>query len=175
MELERLFDRAVEVAAAPAAGAIKQRLAQTATELNLAGHMEAHLGIATSAIAALISVLYATEADGRPANYDSATYRILLRPLPWGESGAARWQLRRWEGQCLRRLLIDRVGQRRRLPGLFDYNEFSRQWHVNAIDYPNAESALDWLRRDGPRIEEWRTIVSDYRAQAHARMRRLRG
>jgi hypothetical protein len=60
------------------------------------------------------------------------------------------------------------------LPGLFDYNEFSRQWHVNAIDYPNAESALDWLKRDGPRIEEWRTIVSEYRAQAHARMRRLR-
>jgi hypothetical protein len=85
MELTNLFDRAVEVAAAPAASAIKQRLAQTATEFNLAGHMEAHLGIATSAIAALISVLYATEADGRPANYDSATYRILLRPLPWGE------------------------------------------------------------------------------------------
>lgn len=174
MELEKMFDRAIEVTAAPAVGAIRQRLAATAAELSLAGHMQAHLGIATSAIAALVSELYATEEDGRPANYDSATYRILMKPLPWGESGAIRWGLRRWEGQCLRRLLIDRVGQRRRLPALFDYNEFSRQWHVNVIDYPNASAALDWLKRDGPRMDEWRSIVADYREQAHARMRRYR-
>lgn len=175
MTIEKLFDRAIEVAASPAGTAIRQRLGETANDLSLAGDMQAHLDIATASMVALISVLYATDSDGRPANIDTATYRILLRPLPWGESGWRKWGLRRWEGACLRRLLLDRVGDRRRLPALFDYNEYSRQWHVNANIYPDPEAALQWLRKDGPSLQEWRSIVTTYRTQAHARMCRLRG
>lgn len=175
MTIEKLFDRAVEVMAAPAANVLRQRLGETAESLSLAGDMQARLDIATASIVALISVLYATDGDGRPANIDTATYRILLRPLPWGESGWKRWGLRRWEGACLRRLLLDRVGDRRRLPALFDYNEYSRQWHVNANIYPDSEAALRWLKSDGPSLQEWRSIVLDYRTQAHARMQRFRG
>jgi len=66
------------------------------------------------------------------------------------------------------------AGQRRRLAHLFDYSEYSRQWHVNAACYPDAESALQWLKSDGPSLNEWAVIVQDYRAQAYARMRRIR-
>jgi hypothetical protein len=175
MEMQKLFDRTIEVAATPAGNVVRQRLGETAESLSLAGDMQMHLDIATASMVALISVLYTTDSDGRPANIDTATYRILLRPLPWGETGWRKWGLRRWEGACLRRLLLDRVGVRRRLPALFDYNEYSRQWHVNANIYPDPEAALRWLKKDGPSLAEWRSIVMTYRAQAHARMQRLRG
>ncbi len=174
MQIEKLFDRAVEVASAPAVGAIKQRLATTASELSLAGNLQASLDVCTSAIFALISVLYDVDSDGSPANYDMATHRLLIRPLPWGESGSAKWGLRRWEGQCLRRLLLDRVNTRRRLPSLFDYSPESRQWFVAADVYTNVESATSWLKKDGPSLAEWRSIVTDYRVQAADRMVRKR-
>ena len=173
-ELTQLLERAQIVTTIATPASIKQRIAPTADELNLAGHSQAQLDIAITAIAHLIAKLYVTEADAGLANVDSMTGRILMRPLPWGESGAARWGLRRWEGQCLRRLMLDRVGQRRRLPCLFDYNTESRQWHLNTHDYPTGVDALEWLKRDGPRLVEWRTIINDYRSAAHARMIRLR-
>ena len=174
MELTQLLERAQAVTVIKAPAAIKQRIADTAAELDLSGHSQARLDIAVTAIAHLIAKLYVTEADGSMANVDSMTGRILMRPLPWGESGAIRWGLRRWEGQCLRRLMLDRVGQRRRLACLFDYNTESRQWHLNTHDYPTGEDALRWLKSDGPRLSEWRTIVNDYRSAAHARMIRRR-
>lgn len=173
-ELTQLLERAQAVTTIKAPSAIKQRIADTAAELSLSGHSQAQLDIAITAIAHLVAHLYATESDGSMANVDSMTGRILMRPLPWGESGAVRWGLRRWEGQCLRRLMLDRVGQRRRLPCLFDYNTESRQWHLNTHDYPTGEDALRWLKSDGPRLSEWRTIVNDYRSDAHARMIRRR-
>lgn len=169
-DLQKLFDRALEVAASPALGAIRQRLATTAGELSLAGQMQAHLDVCVSAMVALIGVMYDTDADGRPANYDRVTGRILLRPLPWGESGGIKWGLRRWESVCLRRLLLDRTTQKRRWPALFDYNEFSRQWHIATDSYPDSEAALRWLQSDGPTLDEWRTIVLDYRTRSSERM-----
>lgn len=174
MTINKLFHRSMTLVAPELTG-YRQRMAQTAGELNRAGELQAQLDVAVTAIFNLVSVLYATDADQRPVNIDVQTQRILLLPLPWGESGAAKWGLRRWEGQCLRRLLLDRGKQRRRLPSLFDYNEYSRQWHVNAACYPDAEAALQWLKNDGPALNEWAAIVQDYRAQAYARMRRIRG
>ena len=173
-DFTQLLERAQAVTTITAPVGIKQRIADTANEISLAGHSQAQLDIAITAIAHLIAKLYVTETDGSMANVDSMTGRILMRPLPWGESGAVRWGLRRWEGQCLRRLMLDRVGQRRRLPCLFDYNTESRQWHLNTHDYPTGEDALRWLKSDGPRLSEWRTIVNDYRSDAHARMIRRR-
>lgn len=173
MTINKLFQRSVEMIV-PELPSYRQRMTATAAELNRAGEMQAHLDVAVTAIFNLVSVLYATDADGRPANFDTVTQRILIRPLPWGESGAAKWGLRRWEGQCLRRLLLDRVGQRRQWAALFDYNEYSRQWHVNAACYPDAEAALRWLKSDGPTLVEWRSVVQDYRLQAHERMQRFR-
>jgi len=173
MTLQFLFDRALETTQT-LSPTLKQRIEQAASELSLAGHMQAHLDIAVSAMARLIVELYVLDTDQRPANVDARTGRILLRPLPWGESGAIRWGLRRWEGQCLRRLVLDRVGARRRLPALFDYNTESRQWHINLQDYQTADAALTWLKKDGPRLAEWRSIVDDYRISARDRMRRLR-
>lgn len=173
-EFNQLLERAQGIVTLQPPAAITNRIADAANGLSLTGHSQAHLDIAITAIAHLIAAIYTHDADGRLANADHRTGRILMRPLPWGESGAARWGLRRWEGQCLRRLMLDRVGSRRRLPCLFDYNAESRQWHINLHDYPTGESALDWLKRDGPRLSEWRTIVNDYRSAAHQRMLRRR-
>lgn len=173
-DFTKLLERAQSVTTVTAPASIKQRIADTADEISLAGHSQAQLDIAITAIAHLIAKLYTTEVDGILANVDSMTGRILMRPLPWGESGAVRWGLRRWEGQCLRRLMLDRVGQRRRLPCLFDYNNEARQWHLNTRDYPTGADAMKWLKSDGPRLSEWRTIVNDYRADAHERMSRRR-
>lgn len=173
MTMNKLFQRSVEMVA-PELSNYRQRMAHTAAELNRAGDLQAQLDVAITSIVNLISVLYATDADGRPANFDVMTQRILIRPLPWGESGARRWGLRRWEGQCLRRILLDRVGQRRHWAALFDYNEYARQWHVNAICYPDAEAALQWLKSDGPTLPEWAAVVQTYRDRAYERMRRYR-
>jgi len=174
MTIETLFNRALSLAQRSMVDAHKQRLAAAAAELSLAGHMQAHLDVATGAIVALINVLYQCDSDGRPANYDPHTGRILLRGLPWGDSGWRKWGLRKWEACCLRRLLLGRLKTRRPLPPLFDYNEFTRCWHINYQHYPDAEAALAWLQEDGPDLTEWRAIVDHYRAEATTRMQHKR-
>lgn len=175
-ELGTLFDRAVQAAQAPAANAIKQRMAQTAQELSNKGVLQARLDVCVAAMVNLIGILYDTEADGRPANYDPETERILVRPLPWGETGWKRWNLRKWEAVAFRRLLMDRVGDRKRAyPILFYYNDEGRNWHINAGDYPTVREALTWVEKDGPTLKEWSSIVEQQRAEANARMLRLRG
>lgn len=173
MNIQTYFDRAADVLGRAVVEVHRQRLETAATELSLAGDAQAHLDVAISSMMGLIGTLYQPDTDGRPANYDMRTGRILI-PVPWGESGWRNWGLRRWEGACLRRLLIDRVGQRRRLPALFDYNKEARQWHVAAHLYPDANAALAWLRKDGPSLAEWRTIVDAHRTQNRERMQRRR-
>lgn len=172
-ELTNLFNRANTIASAPD-HTIRQRLADNAAVLNLAGHMQAHLDACKAAIVALINVIYDIDADGIPANYDPLTGRIYL-PVPWGESGWRKWgSIRRWEALALRRLLIERAQSKRRLAPLFDYNADSRIWHLNYTDYPTPEAALGWLRSDGPTLTEWRTLITDSREQAAERMRKHR-
>lgn len=172
MGINKLLERPVQIAV-PELKSYRQRMAAAADELNRAGQFQRHLDHVTDSVVGLVSILYATDADHRPANIDVQTYRILI-PLPWGEAGWRKWGLRRWEAGCLRRLLMERSRGGRRLPPLFDYSEFSRQWHINVSIYPDAEAALQWLKRDGPNLAEWRTVVSDCRAQASERMRRFR-
>jgi hypothetical protein len=175
MEINKLFERTLDVIAAPAASAMKQRILANAHTLSLAGDMQAHLDLCVSCLAEFVVVLYVTDANGKLERIDSGTNRILFRSVPWGESGWKQWgALRRWEASCLRRLLLDRVGERRRLPAMFDYNQFGKTWHVNVDSYPNAEAALRWIQKDGPAFHEWQPIVTKYREQARARMSQKR-
>lgn len=158
---------------APAATtAPRQALAQAADRLSQAGVLRAHLDAMLEAMAALVSILYDADEDGMPANYDYVTRRILI-VLPWGDSGWQQWGgLRKWEAIIMRKILIARVKEPRRRPPLFDYG--NRQWFLNTRDYPNAKAALEWLRKEGPSLAEWRTAVLAYRQGETERMRRRR-
>jgi len=173
--LEALFGRAIEVrgGAGPSA-VIKQRIADAAENLSLAGHMQAHLEVMTEALMKLIEILYQVDVDGQPANYDVRTGRIFI-PLPWGRAGWKHWGVRYWESECLKRILLDRVNYKRRRPPLFDYSAYSGRWHLNTTDYPTLQLALQWVQKEGPTLAEWRTVVGEYRERAQARMRRHRG
>ncbi len=145
----------------------RQRLQSAAEQLNQAGSLQARLGVCEAALVALVNVLYATDADQRPANYDDKTGRILV-PLPWGSGGWRHWGLRRMEADCLRRVMIGRSGQRKP-PCLFFYAVDSRQWYVDYETYPTVNDALCWVRDHGPQLREWHTVVEAYRLAEIAR------
>lgn len=173
--IQHNIDRAADIRNAPTPTAtVRQRLAETAQSLSLAGVMRAHLDVAIEAMAALVTVLYATDADGQPANFDKRTGRILI-PMPWGSGGWRRWGLRKWEAHVLRGLLMERAKVRRRLAPLFDYSDDNNRWYLNVSDYPTAEAALGWLRKEGPKLEEWRTAVNNYRLADAERRRKASG
>lgn len=147
----------------------KQRMAQAAESLNLAGALQAQIGVAESALVAFIQALYTLDADQRPANYDEVTGRILI-PAPWGSSGWRHWGLRKTEAFVLRKVLLSRVGHRT-TPPLFGFDNDSKQWFLDTETYPDADSALRWVRDRGPGLNEWRTIVSAHRDAEAERLR----
>jgi hypothetical protein len=162
MEFLKTLDRAIETTGAKPdlTDRIKARVAIAADNISRAGHAQAQLDVVISSMWALITILYERDADGTIVNYERSTGRILI-PLPWGAGGWKRWGLRKWEAACLRRLLLQRVVERRRQPPLFDYA--SGRWFLNIADYPTEEWARQWLTKEGPRLAEWRTIVNEYR------------
>lgn len=153
---------------------VKARMAAAAQNLSLAGSMRAHLDVCIEALCALVDILYEADEDGQPANFDRATGRIFL-PLPWGDHGWKGWGLRQWEAKCLRRVMMERAAGNRRLPPLFDYNEFNQRWYLDFATYTDVQVAMSWIRRDGPSLAEWRTVVTEYRDSQSARMRERRG
>lgn len=171
--IQHNLDRAAEIRTGPApTTAVKARMAQAAEALSQAGAMQAHLDVCTEAMAALIAVLYTTDSDGQPANYDRATGRILLK-TPWGSGGWKAWGLRRWEATVLRGILLERTQAKRRLAPLFDYNFDNSRWYLNTSDFPSTEAALGWLRKDGPKLAEWRSAVNAYRLADAERRRKI--
>lgn len=172
MELTTLFDRAVEAGRRRPAFDPKQRMSQAAEQLNRAGTLQAQIGVVEGALVALINVLYATDADGQPANYDAVTGRILI-PLPWGSSGWKHWGLRKMEAQHLRRVLMGRAAMKRPAP-LFAHDHETHQWFVDNETYPAANDALLWVQKFGPQLGEWRTIVQAHREAEAERLRTWR-
>lgn len=171
--LESLFNRAVEVRETSIVdSAIRQRIADAAQELDRTGVMQAHLGIAHEAIAKLLTLIYKTDGSGHHANVDWPTGRITIAK-PWGNDGWRQWQMRKWEAICLRRLLLSRQGQKRRWPTMFHYD--SGSWYINNEAYSDLQKALQWLQNDGPKLAEWRSIVTDFRDAESERVRKRRG
>ena len=173
--IQQNIDRAADIRLAPTPTAtVRQRMAEAAQSLSMAGAMSAHLGVCVEAMAALINTLYILDSDGIPANYDKATGRILI-PTPWGSGGWKAWGLRKWEAHVLRGVLMERAQTKRRLAPLFDYNEDNSRWYINTSDYPTADTALSWLKKDGPKLEEWRSAVNAYRLADAERRRKAYG
>jgi len=170
MELFKLLNRAKAIGDQRPAFDPKQRMATAAAELNLAGTLQAQLGVCEAALRALIAVLYATDGDDQPANIDAVTGRILI-PLPWGNQGWKRWGLRKWEAACLRKLMLERAQLRRPLP-LFCFDASNRQWFLDMESYVDEEAALLWLQVYGPQLGEWRTVVEAWRVAEAERLQR---
>jgi hypothetical protein len=173
-EFQELLERARQVGNKVVTTDVKQRMAATAEALSYAGQMQAHLEICLAATAALIDILYTLDEDGQPANFDRQTERIFL-DVPWGDKGYRVWGLRKSEAICFRRLLQARQSQTRRLPFLFYFADYTGRWHLNIGEYPTHAAALEWLRKDGPKLAEWRTMVTEWRDKEAARMRKRRG
>lgn len=171
MELNTLVDRAVEIRNAIVSPNLKQRLADAAQELSMAGNNQARVELLNEASLALTRVLYETEADGAWANIDRRTHRLLI-PAPWGRSGWRKWGLRQWEATILRNILQVRCQMRRTEP-LFDYSEEGRSWHLNLRVYGRLDQALMYWKANPVTLKDWRMFADIYRQQAHERA--LRG
>jgi hypothetical protein len=173
MQLDSLIERTQTVRDALPMPHIKQRLAAAAQALSRAGDEQARVELLNEALLSLVSVLYVTDADQRPANIDAQTWRLLI-PAPWGRAGWKRWGLRYWEGEVLRRIMLVRA-QQRRPATLFDFNEVARTWHLSLADYPTVNTAFAYLRAQPVTLAEWHRHADIYRRQANERMYASRG
>ena len=172
MELTEIVDRVQEIRAKGPGRMVKERIAENAQELSRAGDMQLRVELANEALAALCVILYQTDTDGRAANIDRVTWRLLV-PAPWGRGGWRRWGLRRWESEALRNILRVRTEMRRHV-NLFDYNEEGRTWHVNRGAYPSLEAALAYLKKHPISLSEWRVQADVLTESARVRMQRHR-
>lgn len=175
----RLTDRKNEIRSAPGPGAyVKQRIADAADALSLAGTLAARCELANEALCALVELCYQADADNRAANVDLVTLRLLI-PAPWGSSGWKRWGLRGHEATVLRRILLARQNnwKQGRAAPLFTYDPDCRYWTLNIHDYPRIIEAQAWLRSNAITLTEWRRaaqqVLSTYRSAYKERAKRL--
>jgi hypothetical protein len=172
MEITNLVERVQEIRAKGPGRFAKERLAENAQELSRAGDMQLRVELVNEAMAALCVILYEADTDGRTANIDRVTWRLLV-PAPWGRGGWKRWGLRRWESEALRNILRVRTEMRRHV-NLFDYNEEGRTWHLNRGDYPTLESAIAYPKAHQITLQEWRKQADVLSESARVRMQRHR-
>lgn len=164
--MNKLFNRAIALGEhIPDDLNPRKRLQAQAEQISRLGDLQAHLDAVTASLVALSGILFDSE-NGRYVNIDPLTRRILV-PVPWGSAGWKRWGLRKWEGGCLRKVLMDRLVGRQ--PLLFDYSDYPHGWFVER-GYNDSESVLQWLHKYGPTLDEWRAVVEAHRATARARM-----
>jgi hypothetical protein len=62
-----------------------------------------------------------------------------------------------------------------RVPPLFDWNEYSMKWHLNASDYPRLDLGLLYWKKNAITLSEWRNHADAYRQRAQTRMAKHRG
>lgn len=164
------LDRKPDVRAATPGEFLRQRLADAAQRLSLAGEVAAHVELANEALHRLIYFVYEADTDGGPANICPVTFRF-LRPAPWGSKGWKHWGLRKWEAGCLRAILLDRQAGARRTPPLFVMDGEARTWHLNYHEYNDIAHALSYLKKFPITLAEWRLYANKYRAGVTARRR----
>lgn len=172
MELKQLFERTTDIRTATPSATTRQRLAEVAADISRAGDNQARVELLNESCLALTTILYAGDAEGRFANIDSRTYRLLV-PAPWGANGWRKWGLRKWEGLILRQILIVRC-QMRRVAPLFDYSDELNQWYLAADQYPDLSRAMAYWKAYPITLKEWRLHADGYRADARKRMAKNR-
>ena len=173
MELTTLIERTQTIRDALPLPSVKQRLANAAQELSLAGDNQTRVEALNEAVMHATQVCFLTDPDGVLRNVDRKTYRIIPK-MPWGRAGWEFWGLRYWEAEQLRAILRVR-SQMQRVPPLFDWNEYSMKWHLNASDYPRLDLALLYWKKQPITLSEWRNHADAYRQRAQERMAKHRG
>lgn len=172
MEIKQLIERTFDIRQATPTPSVKQRLADVAADLSKAGDNQARVELLNESVLALTNILYERDEEGRYANVDSRTHRLLV-PAPWGSAGWRKWGVRNWEAVILRKILIVRYQMRRGAP-LFDYSEPSNQWFLNVTDYPTLDKALAYWKARPITLRDWRLHADAHRQEAQARMARRR-
>lgn len=173
MNFEQLTERTVEIRQTNPSAAIKQRMADAASELSRAGENQKRVELLQEACFAMTKLCYEIDQDGQTANVDSRTHRLLV-PAPWGRSGWKRWGLRAWEAAILGRILRMRC-EMQRVPGVFDYNTETGKWYLNYGHYQRLDQALMYWKSNPITLKDWRLFADAYRHAAHERMNRRRG
>ena len=152
---------------------VKQRIAETAHNLTLAGDVALHVELASEALHKAVALLYERDIDGVLCNVDYITGRI-LRPMPWGSKGWALWGLREMEGSVLRAILRERSNKQEPRPPLFIYSEAERLWRLDADSYSNLALAQRFLEREPIKLADWRKYHSAKRSDGLERVLRHR-
>lgn len=174
MTILQLTDRKNDIRAAGPGAYVKQRIADAADNLSRAGQMAARVELCNEALSKLIVLAYEPDTDGRAANVDTTTHRIMI-PLPWGSSGWRAWGLRYHEALVMRAIMLSRQGVK---PGsvvpLFTYDAQPRTWHLNVMDYRNLDAGLSWLQASQITLSEWRRHLRQWRDNAKTTKRQWR-
>lgn len=167
MNIEQMVDRNATIRTiTDPHKAIKQRVAKSADELNLAGKLAEQMGYANEAIHKLATLVYTPDTDGLFCNVDPKT-GLLLIPAPWGREGYKSYGLRQTEAILCRMVLMGRqkqlekmkAAERDRYPQLFYYSPDWRKWFANLDAYPTYDSALGWLKTGPLTLQEWKIAV----------------
>lgn len=130
----------------------KQRiglLANVRQRLSRRGHVGGKVELTNAALAVLCELLYEHDDDGRFANVDARTSRILI-PLPWGRAGCRVWELRASEGKALRHIMLRRSEAE---DAWLKYDTDSRSWYLAK---PLSRHATEYLLRNPITPAEWR-------------------
>ena len=166
MTILKLTDRKNDIRAAGPGAYFRSRIAEAADALSLAGSMASRVELCNEALSRLVVLAYEPDTDGRAANVDTTTHRILI-PLPWGSSGWRAWGLRYHEALVMRAIMLGRQGVK---PGgvvpLFVYDAAPRTWHLNVQDYRGLDAGLAWLQASQITLSEWRRYLRQYRNDA---------
>lgn len=167
----RMTDRKNEIRGAGPGAYVKQRIADAADKLSLAGTLAARVELCNEALSKLVTLCYELDTDGLAANVDIVTYRILI-PLPWGSAGWRRWGLRYHEALVLRAIMLARQGGQ---PApLFVYDDGARMWCLNVMDYRGPKAAQAWLHAAPVTLAEWKAYLRQYRNGAVMVQKRYR-
>lgn len=162
--LPDLQERKQEVRHATPGTFIKDRIAALAERLNADSDLAARLVIVNEALCGVTVLCYQTYPDNTLRYVDRVTHRLRI-PAPWGAAGWEHWGLRKWEGETLRHILLDRQSKKLRVPPLYIYNP-RHTWHLNVAVYDTLEDAERWLRRYPIEFDEWRRYTEAYRERA---------
>lgn len=173
MELKTLasavLDRTIEITHSNLTSYLRNREQVVADELNRLTVENGYVAACMSAVLRLTELCY-VRSGSRLVNVDPATWRVGIN-VPWSDVGYAKYSLRRWEGEILRKIMLAR-GNSRRVPPLFDLGQ--RRWHINLQNYPTMEAAVAYWNGKPLTVEEWLLHADAMRTAARTRMQALR-
>ncbi len=163
IDYTKQLERASGVLTGNPSPTVRARLKAKAEDISRAGDLKAHLGVIESALMKAITILYESDTDGYPANYDYNGQALIA--LPFTYSGWKLYGLRNWEADCLRSVMLERLKRTEGYIPLFDYAPATRRWYLRIDAYKTEAAALQWLKVDPVTVTEWRAALQRFYTQ----------